>query len=650
MSSGEQLAQLVVQQRIIIRTVDMGVEVDDVGVAIDDIGEMAKRMGGWIVSSNRPLMHTGSVSVRVPADMLDQAVLEIRALSLRVQYESSDSRDVTDEYVDLSSRLKNTMATEEALLKLLERAEKVDDALAVQSNLSRVQEEEERLQGRIKYLEQTSAYSLLNVSLSEEPREMVPDAGPDVRAGVGEPVRFRASFTPPDGIESFDYTWDFGDGTQVVGGNRTAPTGDGSRRVTATVHHRYEDERDSPYIVQFNITGFGDGGLSEGEDTLIATVSRIPNIEVFAGEWVTAEEGETVELSGSFTRPAGMTDMRYTWDFGDGSSPETGSLEEGVTTVVAAHIYANYRPRSYTARLTITGTMETGEVEGSSTVDVQVRESQGWVIGGWSFEDQWKTAVRTLSAVAAAALTGSIWLLVFSPIIAAIVAAAIFLGRRAGSASAGSRDANRRRGTRKYRAPTSGDQGEESPHRPGPRGWPVTRHFTATGFVVHRGRVALHWHPKVKAWLPPGGHIEANEDPVQAVLREIEEETGLGGGRGADRDASRPRVPRARPAAVHDHDRGYPRSRPGLPPAHRHDLLLPSGGGARRDERRLALDRQDGPEGRGYDRRRRGHFRDAAGGRAPARRVRLCADRGVAGTWIGVQRRNGGFETRPYNP
>ena len=439
-SSDQQVAQLVTQQRIIIRTVDMGVEVDDVGVAIDDIGELGKRMGGWVVSSNRPLMHTGSVSIRVPADMLDQTVLEIRALSLRVQYESSDSRDVTDEYVDLSSRLKNTMATEEALLKLLERAEKVDDALAVQSNLSRVQEDVERLQGRIKYLEQTSAFSLLNVSLSEEPREMVPDAGPDVRAGVGEPIRFRATFTPPGGIESFDYTWDFGDGTQVVSGNRTAPTGDGTRRVTATVHHRYEDERDSPYIVQFNITGFGDGGLSEGEDTLIATVSRIPNIEVFAGEWMEAEEGETVELSGSFTRPAGMTDMRYTWDFGDGSSPETGSLEEGVTTVVAAHIYANYRPRSYTARLTITGTIETGEVEGSSTVDVQVREAQGWVIGGWSFEDQWKTAVRTLSAVAAAALTGSIWLLVFSPIIAAIVGAAIFLGRRAGS-SAGRRAA-----------------------------------------------------------------------------------------------------------------------------------------------------------------------------------------------------------------
>ena len=56
---------------------------------------------------------------------------------------------------------------------------------------------------------------------------------------------------------------------------------------------------------------------------------------------------------------------------------------------------------------------------------------------------------------------------------------------------------------------------------------PLVRHFTATAFVVHDDRVALHWHPKVGAWLPPGGHIEDNEDPVQAVLREVEEETGL---------------------------------------------------------------------------------------------------------------------------
>ena len=55
----------------------------------------------------------------------------------------------------------------------------------------------------------------------------------------------------------------------------------------------------------------------------------------------------------------------------------------------------------------------------------------------------------------------------------------------------------------------------------------VTRHFTATTFVVHDGRVLLHRHPKQGLWLPPGGHIERDELPHDAARREIEEETGL---------------------------------------------------------------------------------------------------------------------------
>lgn len=55
----------------------------------------------------------------------------------------------------------------------------------------------------------------------------------------------------------------------------------------------------------------------------------------------------------------------------------------------------------------------------------------------------------------------------------------------------------------------------------------MIRHLTVTGFVVDGGSTLLHWHPKLSIWLPPGGHIEADEDPVQAVLREVLEETGL---------------------------------------------------------------------------------------------------------------------------
>lgn len=55
----------------------------------------------------------------------------------------------------------------------------------------------------------------------------------------------------------------------------------------------------------------------------------------------------------------------------------------------------------------------------------------------------------------------------------------------------------------------------------------MRRHFTVTGFVVEDGRTLLHWHQKTQLWLPPGGHVEPDEDPVQAVLREVREETGL---------------------------------------------------------------------------------------------------------------------------
>jgi 8-oxo-dGTP pyrophosphatase MutT (NUDIX family) len=64
----------------------------------------------------------------------------------------------------------------------------------------------------------------------------------------------------------------------------------------------------------------------------------------------------------------------------------------------------------------------------------------------------------------------------------------------------------------------------------------VLRHFTVAVFVVHDGRVLLHYHRKLGKWLPPGGHVEDNELPDDAAVREVLEESGirarLVGGRG----------------------------------------------------------------------------------------------------------------------
>ena len=413
--SEEQVAQLVTQQRIIVRTVHIELTVTDISASLDSMTSLAREMGGWVVESSRRQKREGAISFRVPAGQLDQAILRLRDMAVDVESEVTTSRDVTDEYVDTTARLDNQQATEAALLKLLDRAETVEEALKVQQSLTQVQQEVERLQGRIKFLEETSAFSLINVTLRLEPAEMEIDAGPDQTEGVGQVVRFRAFFKPSEGIDEFFFTWDFGDGT-TLSSDRTAPTEKEDTRVTATMTHVYRDERDSPFIAQIEMTGSGESGVAEGEDTLIVNVTRIPVIEVFAGESITVEEDVEVEVSGSFTRPEGLSKIEYRWDFGDGSPADAGTLEDGITTAVATHVYVNHRPFPFTATLKITGQSDAGKVESSSSVQVRVTEAEGWTLAGWSPGDQGKTAVRSLSGVGQGIGTVLIWLAIFSPV------------------------------------------------------------------------------------------------------------------------------------------------------------------------------------------------------------------------------------------
>jgi 8-oxo-dGTP pyrophosphatase MutT (NUDIX family) len=55
----------------------------------------------------------------------------------------------------------------------------------------------------------------------------------------------------------------------------------------------------------------------------------------------------------------------------------------------------------------------------------------------------------------------------------------------------------------------------------------LTRHFTASLYLVSDGAVALHDHRRLDMWLPPGGHVDRGELPHRTAVRETREETGL---------------------------------------------------------------------------------------------------------------------------
>ena len=267
-SPSDDMATLVQQRRIVIRTVDMGLVVADVQASMDRVASIAANMGGWTVSSERADDFSGQISVRVPAERLDEAVARVRGTATEVEAELSTSKDVTAEYFDSESRVRNLRATQTALLELLVQAQDAEDALEIRKTLSDVQEELEILLGRLKMLEETSAFSLINVAMRVKRVDLNVDAGADRTASIGQIVRFKASFQTPDDTSAFRVEWNFGDRSEPVVDTFTAPTTEPGTRVTASVSHVFGDYRDSPYFVDVRIAGDSDTSPLYGRDTI----------------------------------------------------------------------------------------------------------------------------------------------------------------------------------------------------------------------------------------------------------------------------------------------------------------------------------------------------------------------------------------------
>ncbi len=157
--------------QMIVRTGNMTVLVNDAVQALEDVGKLATDNGGYLVSSSvqgGEGDRRASATFRVPSAKFDGAMAALRELGTRVLSESTTSQDVTEEYVDLQSRLRNLEASETQLLGFMTRAQNVDEVLKVQAQLNTVRGQIEQTRGRMQYLERTSAMSVINVTLLPE--------------------------------------------------------------------------------------------------------------------------------------------------------------------------------------------------------------------------------------------------------------------------------------------------------------------------------------------------------------------------------------------------------------------------------------------------------------------------------------------------
>ena len=380
------MATLVRQQRIVVRTVGMSLVVSGIQNSMDDVAAVAYGMGGWTVSSERSSGFSGSIAVRVPAERLDEAIAQIRDIAVNVEAEVTTSKDVTAEYFDSQSRLRNLRAAETAMLNLLERAKDSRDALDIRNSLFEVQEALEVLLGRLKLLEETSAFSLINVNMRVARVDLRVDAGPDRTVSIGQTARFKASFHSPDDSAAYQVEWDFGDRSEPIVDFFTAATTQPGTRVTASVTHVFDDYRDSPYFVDVRITGASESSPLFGQDTIKITVLDTEQMPVDAGENQTIAVGRSVRFRAFFEPPEGIDHFTYTWDFGDGTSPVSGNraiLTEDssrMVTAVTNHVYGSAEESPYIVQIKMVATGEAGVVEGSDKAVVTVTELPALIV------------------------------------------------------------------------------------------------------------------------------------------------------------------------------------------------------------------------------------------------------------------------------
>jgi len=200
-----------VLDRKIIFTAHLEIESDNVRSSFETAGLIARRAGGFVERSSLSTregdegerLTFGSITVRVPVGEYDQVLNDLRTMNgVEVLSEESGSTEVTEEYTDLQSRLRNLERTEAQYLTLLEQAGTIDDILTVNDRLDGVRAQIEQIQGRLNLLDDLTELATVSVMLS--PVEAAPVAVKDNGSGI------------PTFAETFEAALAFSVGTLLV--------------------------------------------------------------------------------------------------------------------------------------------------------------------------------------------------------------------------------------------------------------------------------------------------------------------------------------------------------------------------------------------------------------------------------------------------
>lgn len=153
--------------RMVIRSARLTLSVEKVDAAESQARSLVQERGGYILSSTTngdSNDRTVRLTLKVPVERFDDMINSLEGLAVKVRDRTVSGEDVTEEFVDTEARLRNLRATETRLLQFMKDAKSVEEALLVNQQLTDLQGQIEQLSGRVTYLKQSTAYSMIDVN------------------------------------------------------------------------------------------------------------------------------------------------------------------------------------------------------------------------------------------------------------------------------------------------------------------------------------------------------------------------------------------------------------------------------------------------------------------------------------------------------